>query len=132
MLEEYSKVVHIEALTMLDMARRDVLPAMTEYSLELARSAKLKAELGVAESFEKKTLEKLSGLMTEIDDGAAALEEAVQSTPTESESVRAAYSRDVILSRMQALREPADAAELLTGAKHWPYPTYGEMLFSVM
>ena len=132
MLEEYSKVVHIEALTMLDMARRDVLPAMTEYSLELARSAKLKAELGVAESFEKKTLEKLSGLMTEIDDGAAALEEAVQSTPTESESVRAAYSRDVILVRMQALREPADAAELLTGAKHWPYPTYGEMLFSVM
>ncbi len=132
MLEEYSKVVHIEALTMLDMARRDVLPAMTEYSLELARSAKLKAELGVAESFEKKTLEKLSGLMTEIDDGAAALEEAVLSTPTESESVRAAYSRDVILSRMQALREPADAAELLTGAKHWPYPTYGEMLFSVM
>ena len=132
MLEEYSKVVHIEALTMLDMARRDVLPAMTEYSLELARSAKLKAELGVAESFEKKTLEKLSGLMTEIDDGAAALEEAVQSTPTESESVRAAYSRDVILARMQALREPADAAELLTGAKHWPYPTYGEMLFSVM
>ena len=132
MLEEYSKVVHIEALTMLDMARRDVLPAMTEYSLELARSAKLKAELGVAEIFEKKTLEKLSGLMTEIDDGAAALEEAVQSTPTESESVRAAYSRDVILARMQALREPADAAELLTGAKHWPYPTYGEMLFSVM
>ena len=132
MLEEYSKVVHIEALTMLDMARRDVLPAMTEYSLELARSAKLKAELGVAESFEKKTLEKLSGLMTEIDDGAAALEEAVLSTPTESESVRAAYSRDVILARMQALREPADAAELLTGAKHWPYPTYGEMLFSVM
>ena len=131
MLEEYSKEIHIEALTMLDMVRRDILPALSEFTRRLGDGAQVKKALGVAADYETQTLQKLSGLMTEIFDGAEALDEAERNAPMNARIQRAVYSRDVILSRMRALREPVDAAELIVGAKDWPYPTYSELLFSV-
>ena len=131
MLEEYSKEIHIEALTMLDMVRRDILPALSEFTRRLGDGAQVKKALGVAADYETQTLQKLSGLMTEIFDGTEALDEAERNAPMDARIQRAVYSRDVILSRMRALREPVDAAELIVGAKDWPYPTYSELLFSV-
>jgi len=131
-LEEYSKTVHIEALTMLDMVRRDILRALTQLQREFRQRGQVKKNLGVAESYEMRTLAKVSGLMTQIVDGVEALDNAVEGMPEGTHTERAVYSRDVILSCMKALREPVDAAELLAGAKYWPYPTYSELLFSVM
>ena len=131
-LEEYSKQIHIEALTMLDMVRRDILPALSEFTLKLAEGAQMKKNLGVEECYEARTLKKISGLMTQIADGVEALDEAVGNMPEGSHASRAVYSRDVILENMRALRKPVDAAELIAGAKYWPYPTYSELLFSVM
>ena len=132
MLEEYSKQVHIEALTMIDMVRRDILPALCEFSTKLAQGVQAKKSIGVACPYESRTLEKLTGLMTQIDEGVEALDAAVEKTEMGNLTDRAVYSRDVILAQMRALREPIDAAELLVGAKYWPYPTYSELLFSVM
>ena len=132
LLEEYSKEVHIEALTMLDMVRRDVLPALADFTRKLAEGASVKRSLGVADAYETRTLERLSDLMTRICDGAEALDGAVNAMPEGSHLSRAAYSRDEILPRMRALRTPVDAAELIAGAKAWPFPTYSQMLFSVM
>jgi glycine/D-amino acid oxidase-like deaminating enzyme len=71
-------------------------------------------------------------LMEQIDEGVEELDEAVQNTEMSENEKRAVYSRDVILGCMKSLRKHIDAAELLVGAKDWPYPTYSELLFSVM
>lgn len=131
LLEEYGKVVHIEALTMLDMVRREILPAVSEFTASLANASKLKRELNVPDGYERRALQQLCDLMNKMDDGAQALDDAVAATPSDSQAARAIHSRDAILSAMDALRKDVDAAELLVGAKHWPYPTYGDMLFSV-
>ena len=70
--------------------------------------------------------------MRRIDEGAEALDETVRATPMDSQLGRALFSRDEILTRMEALRTPVDEAELIAGAKDWPFPTYSELLFSVM
>ena len=132
MLEEYSKEIHIEALTMLDMVRREILPALSGFTRKLGEGAQAKKALGVEDCYEMWALKKLSGLMTQMVYGAEALNEALDGAPMDSRLRRAVYSRDEILTRMCALREPVDAAELIVGAKDWPYPTYSELLFSVM
>ena len=132
LLEEYGKVIHIEALTMLDMVRREILPALSGFTMKLAQAASLKCSLGVEDAYEARTLEKLSELMRRIDEGAEALDEAVKATPSDTQLHRALFSRDEILTRMEALRKPVDEAELIAGAKEWPFPTYSELLFSVM
>ena len=73
-----------------------------------------------------------SELMRRIDEGAEALDAAVKETPLDSQLGRALFSRDEIMTRMEALRTPVDEAELIAGAKDWPFPTYSELLFSVM
>lgn len=132
LLEEYGNEVRIEAMTMLDMVRRDVLPAIAEFSMKLAEGVKLKRELGVEESYETRLLKKLSEMMTQMDALSAKLDEAVAGMPKTNQTERAVYSRDVLLTTMQRMRTIADEAELIVGAKYWPYPSYGEMLFSVM
>ena len=132
LLEEYSKQIHIEALTMLDMVRRNILPALSGFTAKLAKGAIAKKELNVPAGYETRTLEKLAKLMEQIDEGVEALDDAVLNTDMSETTKRAVYSRDVVLGCMEKLRKPIDAAELLVGAKDWPYPTYSELLFSVM
>ena len=117
---------------MLDMVRREILPALSGFTRKLGEGAQAKKALGVEDCYEMWALKKLSGLMTQMVYGAEALNEALDGAPMDSRLRRAVYSRDEILTRMCALREPVDAAELIVGAKDWPYPTYSELLFSVM
>ncbi len=131
MLEEYGKEVRIEALTMLDMVRRGILPALAGGTRKLAEGVTLKRGLGMADGYESRTLERLSSLMTQIADAAEALDCAIARMPAETHLRRAAYCRDVVLERMRALRAPVDEAELLADARTWPFTTYAEILFSV-
>ena len=132
LLEEYVKVVHIEALTMLDMVRREILPAVSHFTSNLGAAAKAKMDLNIPADYEIGTLSRLSKLMTKMYEGAEKLNEVLENAPADEALETARYSRDQMLPGMRALREAVDSAELITGAKDWPYPTYGEMLFSVM
>ena len=132
LLEEYVKVVHIEALTMLDMVRRGILPALSRFTGTLGNSAKVKSDFNIGVDYEMDVLSRLSKLMKSIHSAAESLDSAVQKVPGQSALADASYSRDEILPLMGALRKSVDAAELITGADDWPYPGYGEILFSVM
>ena len=134
MMENYCKTVKIEALTMTDMARREILPAVEAYATEVAASAAAKKALDGSMhcEYEKKLVTKLSFLTDQIAEKNDALETAM----TKLNAVRdireeAEMIRDEILPKMADLRACADEAETLTAAKHWPFPTYGKLLFGV-
>ncbi len=134
MLENYCKTVNIEGLTMVDMVRKDYLPAIEEYLYTLARavdsmksvSEKLKCR------YEISTIEKLTDLTDNILTSVEALEEALAGLKNCKDIFEtSAAVRDKILPSMSTLRGYVDAAEMLTSAKYWPYPSYGKLLFSV-
>ena len=129
-LENYIKTVHIEANTMLNMAQKEILPAVSAYSAKLYENAEKKSVFGCR--YEKDTAEKLSALTDEIYSAAAELEDAVARLDSISGITEEAFFvRDEIIPKMSALRVPADKAEELTAKEYWPFPTYGEILFSV-
>ena len=134
MLENYSKTVMIEATTMADMARREILPAVSAYSAEIAEGAAKKKAIApsLACAYETKLTERLSGLADCIADKTDALERAMLAVEDTEESVNEAFTiRDIVLPRMAELRAVCDEAETITAKKYWPFPTYGELLFSV-
>ncbi len=131
LLENYVKVITIEALTMLDMTGRDILPAVLEFSGALAKAADSKAALDIPADAEKALCGRLSGLAKAIMDKAAALDAAVKALPEGDAAESAAYTRGQIFSAMGALRAAVDEAEPMVPSRVWPYPSYGEMLFSV-
>ena len=131
LLENYVKVVSIEALTMLDMVSRDILPAILDFSGKLAKTAGTKVALNIPADAEKTVCTKLSALASDILAKADALDAAVKALPEEGAAETAAYTREEIFSAMGALRAAVDEAEPMVSAKVWPYPSYGEMLFSV-
>ncbi len=133
-LENYSKIINIEALTALDMSKKDIVPAVTAYIKELADTiGALKAidpELVAQPQLEltKKLTSLLSCFMKKID----VLEKAVMGAKdVEGIAENAMYYRDHVLAAMQELRAVADEMESNMAAKYWPYPSYGTMLFSV-
>jgi glutamine synthetase len=133
-LENYCKTIRIEALTMVDMAKKQILPAVDAYASALAAgvAAKGGAEPGLTCGYGRRLLKKLSTLCDQIDGRTGELEEAlgqVDSLP--GIGVEAAYIRDEVLPRMAALREPCDQAEACTAENYWPFPIYGELLFGV-
>ena len=132
--ENYCKVLHIEAATMLEMAKRDILPAVSAYSEELARTAKTKKSVlpGADCTYEEKSLEKLSALSGAMFVKTDALEEALaKAGGLEDVTEEAMYYKDSVIPAMAALRADADALETITAKKYWPYPSYGDLLFSV-
>ena len=132
LLENYCKVIHIEATTMLDMVRRAVLPAVLGYSQKLSEAALTKRQIGVDCALEIDQAKKLSALANDISSGADALDSAVAEMPGGlSDQEAAEYHHERIFTAMQALRVHVDAAELIVPASVWPYPSYGELLFSV-
>ncbi|MGN0506192.1 MAG: glutamine synthetase III [Lachnospiraceae bacterium] len=134
MLENYCKTVVIEANTMLDMARKQILPAVEAYAAELAAAAGKKTALEptLTCAYEKGLVKKLSTLADRIADRADALEDAVLKLSTASDVEEESKAiRDTILVRMSELRLAADEAETVTAEKYWPFPTYGELLFGV-
>ena len=133
-LENYCKTVNIEGQTMVDMARKEILPAVEAYARDLADTCAVKqaAAPGVSGRYEKKTIARLSTLADEIDEATDALESALIKYKTVSDVTEAACMiRDVILQKMAELRVVCDEAETVTAEKYWPFPTYGELLFGV-
>ena len=132
LLDEYCKTLHIEALTMIDMTKKDILPAVATYIKELAQTAELAKNCGATDAFELDMVKKLSTLSAQTYEALAALESEVGKTH-EIEDIQelADFYHDTIFPAMGALRVPADEIESLVGEKYWPYPTYGELLFYV-
>ena len=131
-LDNYCKVLHIEALTMLDMARQDILPAVSAFAKELCDTATAKNALGVEAVYETETAARVSKLMTAVLTEVRALEKASDDAEELADVLtRACAYKDNVLSAMSALRESVDELETLTARKYWPYPNYGDLLFSV-
>ena len=134
MLENYCKTVVIEANTMVDMARKQILPAVAGFTADLAEdvAAKKAAVPLVGCGYEAGMIAKLSALTDQIAIKTDELEAAVLELKNTSGVVEEAYAiRDTVLSKMADLRAVADEAETLTAEKVWPFPTYGELLFGV-
>ncbi|MCI9155546.1 MAG: glutamine synthetase type III [Lawsonibacter sp.] len=133
-LENYCKTIVIEASTMVDMARTEIIPAVEAFTLDTAKTAAAKKDLLLSCpcTYETELVKKLSGLTDQIAAKADQLEQAVLALAdagdikTESEAIR-----DVVLPKMGQLRLPCDEAETLTAKKYWPFPTYGDLLFGV-
>ncbi len=133
-LENYCKTIIIEANTMADMARTEILPAVQAFTCDTAKTAAAKKELvpGCLCEYETELVKKLSGLTDQIAVKAAELEEAVLDLANAGDIKREAeLIRDVVLPKMGELRLPCDEAETLTARKYWPFPTYGDLLFGV-
>ena len=133
-LEHYAKVINIEALTMLEMARKQLLPAVNAYMSEVANTAASK--LAVSESIsvrsETKTLEKLSVDADTMSDAIDALQDAVDAAKAlPTEALKADAFRDNVIPLMNTLRAAADDAETLCGEDYWPLPSYSKMLYYV-
>ena len=134
MLENYCKTIIIEANTMTEMVQTEIAPAVSAYSLELSKTAAAKKALDakIACSYEKDLVSRLSGLTDEM---AVKREELIQalSEVQQAENViqESAMIRDEVLAKMEELRAVCDQAEILTAKAYWPFPTYGDILFSV-
>lgn len=133
-LENYTKVLNIEALTMLDMAKKDILPGVSSYVKELTETANAKKALcaDIHCDAEIDLVKKLSSLTACFSKKIAALEQALLGTK-EVEGVQelADYYKDHVFAAMQELRAVADEMEINTSSKYWPYPSYGQLLFGV-
>lgn len=134
LLENYCKVVRIEALTMADMARKEILPAVEAYvsSLVSVTTAKKALDAEIPSNYEQKLIKCLTTLVDTIDHRTDVLEQAMVKLDTMGAlAEEAAFIRDDIIPKMCELRAVADEAETLTAAKYWPFPTYGDLLFGV-
>ena len=133
-LENYCKTVNIEGLTMVDMARKEILPAVEAYlgNRSGTVAAKTAAVPGLACKYEKDLISKLSKLADEISDAASSLDTTLIRLKAIPDVTDAAYViRDVVLQKMAELRVVCDEAESITADKYWPFPTYGDLLFGV-
>ena len=133
-MEHYSKIINIEALTMLEMARKQLLPAVNAYMSEVANTAasKLAVSENISVRSETKTLTKLSADADAMSDAVDTLQDAVDASkalPTEAE--KAVAFHDNVLPAMDALRAAADDAETICGEDYWPLPSYSKMLYYV-
>ena len=134
LLENYSKVLRIEALTMLDMVQTDILPAVSDYTAKLVRTAAEKKSLlgDAAGGYEYKTAARLSALTETASEDAAKLSDALlQAGELPSAQEAADFYQAEVFKDMAELRLAVDEMETLTSRACWPYPTYGELLFSV-
>jgi glutamine synthetase len=131
-LERYTKTIGIEERAMADMLKKDILPAIAAYASDLKQSLLLTKQLKITaeDVYEKNTLNKLTGLMTNICKNLDKMEESVRKCPGD-ELKAAMYYREHIVPLMEEIRKDADRAEQITARKYWPLPTYRELLFGV-
>ncbi len=134
MLDSYSKVLHIEGLTMIEMARKEILPAVVTYTNEVAQSVKLRQDIGICSETDAtlRLCKKLTKLTDNLYAKTKELDSAVVGLERIDNSLEAsAYCRDELVPAMNSLREVADELETIVAEKHWPYPSYSELLFNV-
>ena len=120
---------------MLEMANQEILPACIKYSNTVAKSVKLKKEVGIDSPNEIKLLQKLNelteGLMDSVEKLQNAMDKIPEDIPESMEIKLAAYYRDDILPQMDSVRKYADSLELIVGKEYWPFPTYTDLLYKI-
>ena len=134
LLESYAKVINIEALTMVDMVNKDILPAVAAFSKELAELILTKKKISqkIISSYEEETLNKLSILSKELYERINDLSQSIEELKKiEDIEKKAFFSSQVLIPKMEKIRETADSMEDKTSKEYWPFPTYGELLFGV-
>jgi glutamine synthetase len=133
MLESYAKILRIEALTMLELANRDIVPAVLAYTMDVAGSAKAKAEFldKKQTKLENRLLDKLGSLSTSLSESIFRLELALDREPEAGTLEIATYYGTAVTEAMGKLREVCDSLEIITDRSYWPLPSYGEILYSV-
>ena len=135
--ENYSKIINIEAETMLEMAKKDILPAASKYANKLAQTISLKKSVcsECDASYESEMLKKVSALTTSIFAKTAALEEALAEAKVLADKgdsgKTASFYREKVFAAMGELRALADELEVITPKELWPFPSYGDLLYSV-
>ena len=131
-LENYCKIIHIEALTMIEMAKKDILPAVSTYVRKMSEVVSCARSIADVEcGFEVDMIKRLTSLSTDMYKKMQRLEKLTSECGGSSTQQDADRFRDVIIPAMSELRAVADEIETLVGEKYWPYPTYGRMLFAV-
>ena len=134
-LENYSKIIHIEALTMIDMAKKDIFPAVSHFIGDISRNVLRKRQINasIAAKAEMKVIEKLSVLLDEFADFTDELEACVKEiADTKTDALTEAYNYcNKVLVSMEKLRAVADEMEQLTSYDYWPYPSYGRLMFTM-
>ncbi len=130
--ENYSKIINIEALTMIDMTKKQILPAAQKFALSLSNtiSALSAANSSLDASYEKDTLEKISSLTKVIYESEKELEKSLETIPEEI-GKQGHYFHEVVIEIMAKLRKACDELEVITPKEMWPFPTYGDLLFSI-
>ena len=134
LLGNYSKVIHIEALTMLDMVNKDILPAVSAYTKKLtdALNAKKASPVKLDTSYEEETVSVLCNTLGGIFAAEKALETALDGVKSASDrQAKAEYYRDNVIPAMKALRKVVDSAETVTDRTAWPYPSYSQLLYGI-
>ena len=134
LLENYCKIINIEALTMLDMAKKDILPAVSRYTGELADAAMAKKALiaSIDCTYETETVERLSKLTALAFANTKTLEKAAEDLKkVKGAHEKAIFCKDVVIKAMEDLRTVVDELETITCEEYWPYPSYGDLLFGV-
>ena len=130
--ETYAKTINIEALTMIDMAGKDIIPAVAAYTGELANTVVTVKEAGAPATAQTELLVEVDSLLAEAKKALKHLEECtVDANKIENAKERAFYYKDVVDVAMTALRKPVDKLEMLVDSDIWPMPTYGELMFEI-
>lgn len=129
--ETYSKYINIEALTMIEMASKQIMPAVIGYTTQLANSIAAVEAVSCDASVQKEQLAKISSLLREMKDALDKLIADQANSDKACAKCTAEYYHDVIMADMAALRTPADKLEMLVDKDFWPFPTYGDLLFEV-
>ena len=133
LMDEYEKEINIEALTMLDIAKKDILPAASKFSRELTDTIANKKAIGIDLTYELETAKKVSEALTEAYQAMVTLEKDVEKLHAIDDVEKSAfYVRDLIIQDMAALRKPCDELEVVTSNEDWPFPTYGKLLFGIL
>ena len=130
--ETYAKTINIEALTMIDMAGKDIIPAVSAYTGDLANTVLAVKEAGATASTQGELLKKVDGLLTEAQAALETLQaETAKASAIEDVKAQAFYYKDTVKAAMDALRAPVDKLEMVVDSDIWPMPTYGELMFEV-
>ncbi len=133
-LESYCKIIHIEGKTMVDMATKEILPVVSEYSQVLSNTilAKRAVNRKLNRKYEEEVLTKISSLTAEAYESVKTLEKSLlEMRKIEDVTTRSIYCKDMVLTEMKTLRTAVDSLEDLVSADYWPIPTYGDLLFGV-